>query len=162
MSIKSNVNNNISVQTNILDSRGQYPRDVTLEQQTVAGSAAAPAISLESEAATTEAGGILRGMAFVLPATTANENTQVTTITYPANHGWTAGTQIVEVHQSPTTNTGALGDTNQLGVIAGTISSATAIIVNRSVASKSLQADAGTKRLAAALVELRVIDRFTT
>jgi hypothetical protein len=160
MSIKSVLNNNISSQTNILESRGHYPRDVVCQSGlTVGGSAAAPTISLGSEAATATAGGILRGLAFTLPATTADESDQVLTLTYPAAHGWTADTQILEVVQNQTSDSNLPDGTGtQVGLITAGIPGANTIKVYRCLGNKGADAE----KLAASYVELRIIDRKPT
>lgn len=157
MSIKSVLNNNISLQTNILESRGHYPRDVVCEQQEVnIADVNLPTIALGSEAATATAGGILRGLAFKLPAT-ANENDQVLIITYPANHGWTADTQILEVVQNQSAD-GSLGTNVQTGLItAGFGVAGTQLRVNRCPGNTN-----GSQTLTESYVELRVIDRTPT
>ena len=163
MSIKSVLNNNISLQTNILESRGHYPRDVVCQNDlTVAGTANAPTITLGAEAATTDAGGILRGLAFTLPAT-ANENDQVLTITYPANHGWTADTQILEVVQNQSAD-GSLGANAQTGLItAGFGADGTQLRVNRCLGNTGAAGPpSAPERLTESYVELRVIDRSPT
>ncbi|MCH9717409.1 MAG: hypothetical protein K0U52_10045 [Gammaproteobacteria bacterium] len=160
MSIKSVLNNNISLQTNILESRGHYPRDVVCQNLTVGGTVLAPTISGAemTEAATATAGGILRGLAFTLPATTANENDQVLTITYPAAHGWTADDQILEVVQNQSAD-GSLGATAQTGLITAGFGGATEIKVYRCLGNIG---GAGTERLTESYVELRIIDRNST
>ena len=159
MSIKSVLNNNISLQTNILESRGHYPRDVVCEQQEVKVDAGVndPTIELDSEAATATAGGILRGLAFTLPAT-ADENDQVLIITYPAAHGWTADTQILEVVQNQSAD-GSLAANFQTGLItAGFGAAPTQLRVNRCLGNTG----GGSQRLTKSYVELRVIDRTPT
>ncbi len=159
MSIKSVLNNNISSQTNILESRGHYPRDVFCQNDlTVGGTVLAPTITLGPEAATTN-GGILRGLAFTLPATTANENDQVLTITYPAAHGWTADDQILEVVQNQSAD-GALGATAQTGLITAGIPGPNTIKVYRCLGNTG--AGGTPERLTASYVELRIIDRNST
>lgn len=159
MSIKSVLNNNISLQTNILESRGHYPRDVVCQKQEVnlVDGVNAPKIALDSEAATATAGGILRGLAFKLPATT-NENDQVLIITYPANHGWEADTQILEVVQNQSAD-GSLGANVQTGLItAGFGEDGTQLRVNRCLGNTG----GGSQTLTESYVELRVIDRTPT
>jgi hypothetical protein len=162
MSIKSVLNNNISPQTNILESRGHYPRDVVCQNGNYTqdnSNLLLPTITLESEAATTDDGGILRGLAFTLPATTADENDQVLTITYPAAHGWTADTQILEVVQNQTAD-GSLGTTAQTGLITAGFSGANTIKVYRCLGNTG--AGGTPERLTASYVELRIIDREPT
>jgi hypothetical protein len=161
MSIKSVLNNNISLQTNILESRGHYPRDVVCQQQEVGiADPNAPTIALDSGAATATAGGILRGLAFTLPATT-NENEQVLIITYPANHGWTADTQILEVVQNQSAD-GSLGANVQTGLItAGFGEDGTKLRVNRCPGNTTGN-PVTQQTLTESYVELRVIDRTPT
>lgn len=160
MSIKSVLNNNISLQTNILESRGHYPRDVVCQNGNYTQDNAnvnLPTIALGSEAATATAGGILRGLAFTLPAT-ANENDQELIITYPAAHGWEADTQILEVVQNQSAD-GSLGANAQTGLItAGFGVDGTQLRVNRCLGNTG----GGSQRLAESYVELRVIDRTPT
>ena len=155
MSINSVLNNNISVQTNILNSRGETDRDVALKEYSGVDAANTVTITLSAEDSNSD-GLISRGFGIKVPAPTTPDATQTIILEFADNHQATSVGNLITTHlgtQAPD-GTGVVGyiNANLLGAAGG--SSASQIRLTRH--------NPNGQAMVAAYLEVRILDRDTT
>lgn len=158
MSINSVLNNNISVQTNILNSRGQTDSDVALKEITgLTDNANVVLVTLDAEDSDSTNGLITRGFGINVPVPTTDTSTQTITLQFVDEHKATAATNLIETHLSTqaANGTGVVGyiNANLLGD-SGDADSAKQIRLTRH--------NPNGQAMVAAYLEVRILDRDTT
>lgn len=155
MSINSVLNNNISVQTNILNSRGETDRDVALKEITGADDTNVVLVTLGAEDSDSN-GLITRGFGIKVPVPTVATNPQTITLRFVNEHKATAATNLIETHlgTQAAAGTGVVGyiNANLLGATGD--NSATEIRLTRN--------NPNGQPLVPAYLEVRILDRDTT
>lgn len=156
MSINSVLNNNISVQTNILNSRGETDHDVALKEYDGGAAAAAITITLDAEDSNS-AGLITRGFGIKLPASSggAPAGPQTITLQFVDEHKATAATNLIETHLG----TQAAAGTGVVGYINANLLGATGVNSAREI--RLTRHSPNGQTLAAAYLEVRILDRST-
>lgn len=158
MSINSVLNNNISVQTNILNSRGETDSDVALKEYDGGAAADSITINLGAEDSDSTNGLITRGFGIKLPTANAGgPGPQTITLQFVDEHKATAATNLIETHLSTqaANGTGVVGyiNANLLGD-SGDADSAKQIRLTRH--------NPNGQAMVAAYLEVRILDRDTT
>ena len=156
MSINSVLNNNISVQTNILNSRGETDSDVALKEITGADNANEVLIELGAEDSDSTNGLITRGFGINVPVPTDPDATQTITLRFVDVHKATAATNLIETHLS----TQAANGEGVVGYINANLLGATG--VNSANEIRLTRHNPNGKNMVAAYLEVRILDRDTT
>lgn len=157
MSINSVLNNNISVQTNILNSRGETDSDVALKEYD-GGDAATNSITINLGAEDSDStnGLITRGFGIKLPTANAGgPGPQTITLQFVDEHKATAAANLIETHlgTQAAAGTGVVGYINA-NLLGSGVDSAKQIRLTRHSPNG--------QNLAEAYLEVRILDRSTT
>lgn len=155
MSINSVLNNNISVQTNILNSRGETDRDVALKEYD-GGAAAADSITITLSAEDSNSDGLIsRGFGIKVPTAQTAAGPQTIILEFADNHQATSVGNLITTHlgTQAAAGTGVVGyiDANLLGA-AGAASPRQIRLTRHSPNGQTL---------AAAYLEARILVRET-
>ena len=157
MSINSVLNNNISVQTNILNSRGETDRDVALKEYD--GGVAADSITINLSAEDSNSDGLIsRGFGIKVPAAVTAAGPQTIILQFADNHQATSAENLITTHlgTQAAAGTGVVGyiDANLLGDAGGGALSPRQIRLTRHSPNG--------QTLAAAYLEARILVRDST
>jgi hypothetical protein len=156
MSINSVLNNNISVQTNILNSRGETDSDVALKEITGTDNANVVLVTLDAEDSDSTNGLITRGFGINVPVPTTDTDPQTITLQFVDEHKATAATNLIETHLS----TQAANGTGVVGYINANLLGATG--VNSAKQIRLTRHNPNGQAMVAAYLEVRILDRDTT